>query len=88
MSKLEIYGIYDESLEAFVQYVPAVNEKIAQMTFTKMFKEKRFNLPMIYDYPNLFKVNKLAVFDDNTGLFENVANQPLLLDFGSIVLDS
>lgn len=84
MSKMEIYGIYDEASEAFVQFLPAINEKIARMTCEKMFKEKRFNVAMLYDYPNQFKVNLLGTFDDNTGLFKNVT-QSLLLDFGSLI---
>lgn len=82
--KQEIYGIYDEASEAFVQFLPSINEKIARMTFEKMFKERRLNVPLLQDYPNLFKVLKLGTFDDNTGLFENVPQQSLLLDFGTL----
>lgn len=84
----EIYGIYDEASEAFVQFIPCLNEKIATMTLEKMFKEKRIALPMIYDYPNTFKAYKLGTFNDNTGLFENLPQQQMLLDFGSISLCS
>lgn len=83
----EIYGVYDEASQAFVQFLPCLNERIAQMTFEKMFKEKRLNIPLIYDYPNLFKVYKLGTFDDNKGLFDNVPQQVLLLDFGSLSLN-
>lgn len=81
----EIYGIYDEASEAFVQFIPCLNEKIATMTLEKMFKEKRISLPMIYDYPNTFKAYKLGTFNDNTGLFENLSQHEMLLDFGSLV---
>lgn len=84
MAVNEIYGIYDEASESFVQFMPALNEKIARMTIEKLFKEKRLNIPMIYDYPNMFKVYKLGTFDDNAGLFENVSQHILLLDIGSI----
>lgn len=84
MPKSEIYSIYDEATEAFIQFIPAVNEKLAKMTLTKLFKEKRLSVPMIYDYPNNFKAYLLGTFDDNTGLFENVTQQKMLLDFGSI----
>lgn len=80
----EIYAVYDEASEAFVQFLPALNEKIARMTFEKMFKEKRLNIPLLYDYPNLFKVYQLGTFDDNKGIFENVPQQVLLLDFGAL----
>lgn len=81
----EIYAVYDEASEAFVQFLPALNEKIARMTFEKMFKEKRLNIPLLYDYPNLFKVYQLGTFDDNKGIFDNVPQQRLLLDFGALV---
>lgn len=84
----EIYGIYDEATEAYVQFIPCVNEKIARMTVEKLFKEKRLNIPMVYDYPNNFKVCKLGVFDDNTGLFENAPHQNLLVEIGSLVPDT
>lgn len=80
----EIYAIYDEATEAFVQFMPCLNEKVARMTFEKLFKEKRLNVPLIFDYPNQFKVYKLGTFDDNSGLFENVAQHVMLLDFGSL----
>lgn len=80
----EIYGIYDEASEAFVQFIPCLNAKLAKMTLEKLFKEKRLNIPMIYDYPNLFKAYQLGTFDDNKGLFENLSQQSLLLDFGSL----
>lgn len=86
MALNEIYGIYDEASEAFMQFIPSINEKVARMNLEKMFKERRLNLPLIYDYPNQYKAYKLATFDDNTGLFENVAHHILLLDFGSIDL--
>lgn len=85
MSVNKIYGIYDEASEAFVQFIPALNEKIARMTFEKMFKEKRFNIPLLYDYPNLFKAYELGTFDDNKGLFENLPQHVMLLDFGSLI---
>lgn len=84
MAVSEIYGIYDEATEAFVQFMPCLNEKLARMTFEKLFKERRLNVPMLADYPNLFTVYKLGTFDDNTGLFENVPQHVLLLNFGSI----
>lgn len=79
--KNEIYAIFDEATEAFVQFVPCINNRVAEMTFTKLFKEKRLNVPMIYDYPNTFKVYKLATFDDNLGIFENVPHHEFLMDF-------
>lgn len=84
MAVNEIYGIYDEASEAFVQFLPSLNERIARMTIEKLYKEKRLNIPMIYDYPNLFKVYKLGTFDDNAGIFENVPQHIMLLDVGSI----
>lgn len=86
--KNEIYAIFDEATEAFVQFVPCINNRVAEMTFTKLFKEKRLNVPMIYDYPNTFKVYKLATFDDNLGIFENVPHHEFLMDFGSLISDS
>lgn len=84
----EIYGVYDDATEAFVQFVPCLNERVAQMTFTKLFNEKRLNIPMVYDYPNTFTVYKIATFDDNKGLFENLEHHQMLLNFGSFVNDS
>ncbi len=81
----QIYAIYDEATEAFVQFIPCINESVARMTFQKMFKDKRLNVPMLYDYPNNFKVYRLASFDDNQGIFENEAHHVFLLDFGSLV---
>lgn len=81
----EIYAIYDDATEAFVQFMPAINEKVARMTFEKLFKEKRLNVPLLYEYPNNFKVLHLGLFNDNTGVFENSSHQDLLLDFGSLV---
>lgn len=80
----EIYAIYDEASESFMQFMLSQNEKIARMTFTKMFNEKRFNIPLLYDYPNSFKVYKLGTFDDNKGLFVNLEHHEFLLDFGSL----
>lgn len=88
MAKNEIYAVYDEASEAFIQFMPCLNEKIARMTFEKLFKERRLNIPMIQDYPNCFKVYQLGTFDDNTGIFENLPQQKLLLDFGSLSLQS
>lgn len=85
MSVSKIYGIYDEASEAFVQFLPALNEKLARMSIESLFKAKRLNVPMLYDYPNLFKVYELGTFDDNTGIFENVPQHVMLLDFGSLV---
>lgn len=84
----EIYSIYDEASEAFVQFMPSLNENVARMTFEKMFRERRFNVPLLYDYPNLFKVYKLGTFDDNKGLFENCSQHQMLLDFGSLLASS
>lgn len=81
----EIYGVYDQALEAFVQFVPCTNERSAKMTFEKMFKEKRLNIPMLYDYPNTYDVYLIATFNDNSGLFENVTPHKLLFNFGSLV---
>ena len=86
MSKNEIYAVYDEASQAFVQFVPAINERIAKMNFEKMFKERRLNIPLLYDYPDTFKVYHLGSFDDNTGIFKNLPQQELLLDFGSLSL--
>lgn len=80
----EIYGVYDEATECFVQFLPCLNERVAEMTFTKLFKEKRLNIPMLYDYPNTFKVYKLGTFDDNKGLFSNLEQHEFLLDFVSL----
>ena len=88
MAKSEIYGIYDEASECFVQFLPSLNEKIARMTLEKMYKEKRLSVPLLYDYPEQFKVYKLGTFDDNAGLFENVPQHILLVDFGSLSLCS
>lgn len=81
----EIYAIYDEATEAFVQFMPSINEKVARMTFEKLFKEKRLNVPLLYEYPNNFKVYHLGSFDDNKGLFENLEHHVMLLDFSSLV---
>lgn len=81
----EIYAIYDEASQAFVQFVPCLNNRLAQMTFTKLFKEKRLNVPMIYDYPNNFKVYKLGTFDDNLGVFENCSQHEFLMDIDYLV---
>lgn len=80
----EVYSIYDEASECFTQFMCCQNEKVADMTFRKLYKDKRISVPMLYDYPNQFKVLKIGTFDDNTGLFENISPNKLLLDFGSI----
>lgn len=82
----EVYAIYDEACEAYSQFMCCPNEKVARMNFEKLFKDKRLSVPMVYDYPETFKVYKIATFDDNAGLFENVSPAKLLLDFGSLVL--
>ena len=81
----EVYAIYDDASECFVQFINCQNEKIARMTFEKLFKEKRLQIPMLYDYPNKYTVYKVATFDDNKGLFENISPQLNLLNFGSLV---
>lgn len=81
----EIYAIFDEASEAFVQFIPCVNEMLARRTFESMFKNKLLKVPMIYDYPESFKVYKLASFDDNLGVFENTSHHEFLLDFGSLI---
>lgn len=81
----EIYAIYDEASESFCQFVPCINNRLAEMTFTKFFKEQRLNVPMLYDYPNTFKVYKLGTFDDNLGVFTNCDHHEFLMDFGSLV---
>ncbi len=80
----EIYGIYDLAAECYVQFIPCQNAAVAKMTFEKLYKDKRLNVPMLYDYPNLYEVRKLATFDDNSGRFENVEMQDLFINFGSI----
>lgn len=84
----EIYAIYDEATEAFVQFMPSINEKVARMTFEKLFKEKRLNVPLLYEYPNNFKVYHLGSFDDNKGLFTNLEHHVMLLDFSSLIIDN
>lgn len=81
----EIYAIFDEASEAFVLFLPCINESLARRTFESMFKNKLFKVPMIYDYPESFKVYKLGTFDDNLGVFENIPHHVFLLDFGSLV---
>lgn len=81
----EVYAIYDDAAECYVQFINCQNEKMAKMTFEKLFKDKRLNVPMLYDYPNTYSVQKIATFDDNTGLFENISPAKLLLNFGSLV---
>lgn len=80
----EVYAIRDDASECFLQFFCFNNEKLADMTIRKLFKERKLNIPLLYDYPNTYRVFKIATYDDNSGLFENVA-QKLLLDFGSIV---
>lgn len=84
MAVNKIYGIYDEATECFVQFLPCINEKIARMTLEKMYKEKRLNIPLLYDFPNTYKAVELGTFDDVKGLFTNSENQPLLLEFASL----
>lgn len=84
MSISQIYAIYDEASESFVQFLPCANEKLARMTIETLFNNHRFTLPMIYDYPNNFSVYCLGTFDDNKGLFENLPQHTLLLNLGSI----
>ena len=88
MAIMDIYGIYDEASEAFVQFMPALNEKLARMTFEKLFKERRLNVPLLFEYPNNFKVYKLGIFNDNTGRFDNLEHHEMLLDFSSLVDNS
>lgn len=83
--KSEIYAIYDEASEAFVQFMSLLNSSVARMTFSKLFKDGRINIPMIYDYPSCYKVYKIGIFDDNTGLFENAPQHEMLLSFSSLV---
>lgn len=83
--KSDVYAIYDEASQAFIQFTACINEAVAKMTFTKMFKEKRLNVSMIYDYPNNFKVYKLGTFDDNKGLFDNLPQHEFLLDFSTLI---
>lgn len=85
MSVNEIYAVYDDASQSFVQFLPCLNENVAMMTFSKMFKEKRLTIPLLYDYPNCFKVLKLGTFDDNTGLFTNLEHQNTLLEFSSLL---
>ena len=81
----EVYAIYDDASECFVQFFNCQNEKIARMTFEKLFKEKRLNIPMIFDYPNTYSVHLIAIFDDKTGLYENISPQKLIFNFGSLI---
>lgn len=85
MAVSEIYAIYDDASEAFVQFIPAINEHLARRAFESMFKNKLLKVPMLYDYPNSFKVYQLGTFDDNLGVFENLSQHKFLLDFGSLV---
>lgn len=80
----EVYAIYDDASESYSQFMCVQNEKIARMTFEKLFKEKGLRIPMLYDYPNTYSVYKVATFDDNSGLFENCNPCKLLLNFGSL----
>lgn len=86
--KNKIYGIYDQAAECYVQFLPCQNEAVARMTFEKLYKDRRLNVPMLYDYPNLYDVRLLAVFDDNNGRFENVEMQDMLLNFGSLLVEN
>lgn len=81
----EVYAIYDDASECFVQFFNCQNEKIARMTLEKLFKEKRLNIPMIFDYPNTYSVHLIATFDDKTGLYENISPQKLIFNFGSLI---
>lgn len=84
MAISEIYAVYDLASESFVQSIPCLNSKVARMTFEKLYKDKRFNIPMLYDYPNQFSVYKIATFDDNKGLYDNLEQNELFLNFGSL----
>ena len=81
----EVYAIYDDASECFVQFFNCQNEKIARMTLEKLFKEKRLSIPMIFDYPNTYSVHLIAIFDDKTGLYENISPQKLIFNFGSLI---
>lgn len=83
----QVYAIYDDASECYVQFINCQNEKIARMTFEKLFKERRLQIPMLYDYPNTYSAHLIATFDDSTGLFENISPNKLLLNFGSLVAD-
>lgn len=85
---LDVYGVYDEATEVFVQFIPCQNEKVARMTFETLFKQKRLNIPMIYDYPNNFKIYRLATYDDVKGLFTNLDHHEMLLDVSSLSTDN
>lgn len=80
----EIYGIYDDASECFVQFTPCLNEKCARLQLTQLFKYKKLSIPLLYDYPNLYSVYKLGTFDDNTGIFTNDEHHSLVFNFGSI----
>lgn len=83
----EVYAIYDDASECYVQFINCQNEKIARMTMEKLFKERRLQIPMLYDYPNTYSVYQIATFDDNSGIFENINPCKLLLNFGSLVTE-
>lgn len=84
----QVYAIYDDASECFVQFINCQNEKIARMTMEKLFKERRLQIPMLYDYPNTYSVHLVATFDDSTGLFENISPNKLLLNFSSLVAET
>lgn len=85
--KNEIYAIYDTAAECYLQFLPFQNDSIARMAFEQSFKYKRINIPLIYDYPNVYQVMKIATFDDNKGTFENVVPE-LFLNFGSLTVEA
>lgn len=84
----EVYAVYDDASESFSQFMCCQNERIAEMTFKKLFNEKALRMPMLYDYPNTYSVYKVATFDDNSGSFENVVPVKMLLNFGSLETSS
>lgn len=85
--KVGIYAIYDNASGAFVFEFRGLNDRKVELDTTSAFKNQTLPIKTIYEYPSEYSLYKIADYDDNTGLYENVPQHILVLNFGSLVVD-
>lgn len=83
--KICMYGIYDLTVERYVQVLPFENDEVAKMGLKSAFLKGLIKVPNLVDYPEKFDVYNISKFDDITGHYEDNVQRRLVLNFGEFV---
>lgn len=81
---IEMFGIYDQSVQRYIQVVPYENEEVARMNLKSAFLQGLLKVANLAEYPEKFDVYLVANFNDKDGTYENCQRR-LVFNFGEFV---